>query len=156
MVIKHKRTYTALHGLSRRLVFSLSNSSVDPTCALSSITFPVVADLLAALLLERLCQQLRKHGFPFTSAETGRGRYAGSISETTEMSIVMTLARVDEGSSDPSHYELEVSCQRPARSRLFETAQSASPSDQDYGAWETLQKTILDALRDEFGIADLS
>jgi hypothetical protein len=156
ILITRKKSYSVLHGLSRHLLFHLPNAGVDPTGALSAIELPVTADLLAALLLERLCEQMRKRGFPFGAAETGHGRYAASISETPEMSIDVMLARIDQEPSDPSHYELQVSCQRPVPSRLFKTLQSASPSDQDYRAWETLQNAIVDALREEFGTVDLS
>jgi hypothetical protein len=156
VLIKGKKSYSVLRGLSRRLLFSLPNASVDPTGALSAIELPVTADLLAALLLERFGQQMRKRGFPFGSAETGHGRYTASTSETPEMSIGVILARIDEEPSDPSHYELGVSCQRPVPSQLFKRVRSTSPSDQDYLAWETLQNAIVDALREEFGTVDLS
>jgi hypothetical protein len=127
-----------------------------PTGALSAIELPVTADLLSAMLPERLGQQMRKRGFPFGSAETGNGRYAASTSETPEMSIGVFLVRSDEELSDPSHYELQVTCQRPVPSRLFKRVRSAAPSDQDYRAGEALQNAIVDALREEFGIVDLS
>ncbi len=72
------------------------------------------------------------------------------------MSIGVFLVRSDEELSDPSHYELQVTCQRPVPSRLFKRVRSAAPSDQDYRAGEALQNAIVDALREEFGIVDLS
>lgn len=156
MVISHKKSYSVLRGLSRHLLFRLPNASVDPTGAASAIKLPVTADLLAALLLERWCQQMRKRGFPFGPTETGHGRYATSASETPKTSIVVFLARIDQESSDPIRYELQISCQRPLPSQLFKKPQSTSPSDEDYRAWEALQSAIVDALSEEFGTVDLS
>src|ERR1700733_6957507 len=156
MVISHKKSYSVLRGLSRHLLFRLPNASVDPTGAVSAIKLPVTADLLAALLLEKWCQQMRRRGFPFGPTETGHGTYATSASETPQTSIVVFLARIDEESSDPSSYDLQIGCQRPVPSQLFRKPQSTPPSDEDYRAWETLQDAMVDALRQEFGSVDLS
>lgn len=142
-------------GLSGRWIFRLTDEAIDADGVIRAIRLPFAADLLAAAVLERLCQELRLVGFSFAAVETGRGTYAGSICDTSEINIGATLARIDATPTNPSQYELEVSCQRLIEKRLFSRAPRAEPSARESELWRSLEELTTRALTEKIGAADV-
>jgi hypothetical protein len=144
-----RREYVPIAGLGTRWVFHLDHDSVDPARIARAITFPFSVDLLSAITLEKLCQELRFCGFPFGPVETGRGAYATSYCLTLELEISVILARIDESDSDPSQFELGISCLRLIERWVFSRKQRLTASLLEIELWQRLQDEAMRALKEK-------
>lgn len=151
-----KLTYVPIAGLLGDWVFRLADEAIDGSAALAAIRVPISLDLIAAVILERLCQQLRLYGFPFAAAETGNGAYAASVAETSEIQHIAFLARINDVQVNPAQYELHIGCRRPTVRRLFHRIRAVDPSDREREVWNDLENRTTQILKDVLGVADLS
>lgn len=138
-----------LQGLHGRLLFRLSRAIVDPTAILPEIRASR-CDLLAAVVLERSCRELRAAGLDCDHAYAGlAGPHSVSACSVDRMIVSLDLFRTDRSDErQEDAYALHLSAAiapsglyRP-RFRFFSRRASVPPSESDLVHWAKLRSTI--------------
>lgn len=145
-----------IRGLEVRLSFRLNRRLVDPTAVLSGIRNPN-CDLLAAVMLERICRRLSQADFGCDHAHVGyAGPAARSACGAGRMGISVDLVRPERRMErEEDAYELHLSAcisaslrPRPPL-RFFWRPVKVPPSEDDLVHWAELRSTIEEFLKAE-------
>jgi hypothetical protein len=130
-----------IKGLRKRLALRLRSVEADSGETVRHIRVPV-GDLVAASALERLLTALRRHDFPFTHAETGRGQYASAGCSISDVSFFLIFAEIGGETVQGKLYELSICATKLTPKTMFSCVAEVLPDEANLTLWQRLVDNI--------------